>query len=208
MNYHRLLNEFWRTEGHKPENKSLCAQWNEVEDSLATNFETMNEMAKSYLDTIKLRKMRQAEAQLGLADYLGSFGDKVYMVTINYPNKFTSFQWMQEIVNTITEKDWIKRFAWVHEYHTSTGTHPHTHLILTCHKKFTPRRLAETIYAVKQIKKYCEGLNFIQVEKDMYRTWIDRLDYIIGNKREEKSELLELDRLWREKYKIMEYVPK
>ena len=151
--------------------------------------------------------MRQHQAQMELADYMGSFGDKVYMVTINYPDKYTGFAFMQQIVDSIKEKDWIKRIAWVHEYYTAKGNHPHTHMIMTTHKKFTPRRLAETIWATKNLKKYCEAMNFVQVEKDMYRTWIDRLDYIVGNKREEKIDLLDLDRQWRSQNQIPEYEP-
>ena len=207
MNYHRLLNELWRTEGHRPENRSLKETWEMVLEENGCDFVRINELAKGYLETIKLRKMRRHQAQQELADYMGSFGDKVYMVTINYPDKFTGFAFMHEIVQTIQEKDWVKRLAWVHEYHTSTGNHPHTHIIVTCHKKFTPRRLAETVYSVKNIKKYCEAFNFVQVEKDLYRTWIDRLDYIIGNKREEKVDLLELDKVWRKSNNIPEYEP-
>ena len=207
MNFHRLLNEFWRTEGHKPEWKSLHESWVQDEESHGTDFEKMNKWAENYMKTIKLKKMRQAEAQMGLADYLGSNADRCYMVTINYPDKFTGYQWMDPITQSIKEKDWVKRIHWVHEYHTTTGNHPHTHMIMTCHKKFTPRRLAETIYAVKNIKKYCEALNFVQVEKDTYRTWMDRLDYIVGDKKEDKLILCELDREWRATNNIPELEP-
>ena len=207
MNYLRLLNELWKAEGHLPVNKSLKETWEMEELEHGCDFEKLNTLAKGYLESVKNRKMRQHQAQQDLADYMGSMYDKVYLVTINYPDKFTGFQWMDPIMQTIKEKDWIKRIHWVHEYHTSTGNHPHTHMIMTCHKKFTPRRLAETIYAVKDIKKYCEALNFVQVEKDTSRTWLDRLDYIVGDKKEDKLILCEQDRQWRATNNIPELEP-
>lgn len=197
----QMLEEFFRVNGHLPQWKEDSEGWETVltamrECPLYTT-EDIEANALSRLRYIKFIKQRALPAQSALDDFMGTSGDKVYMVTVNYPDKFTEYSWMNTIVHAIKEKEWIKKIAWVHEYHTSKGNHPHTHMIMTCHKKFAPSKLAEAVYAVKGIKKYCEGLNFVQVEKDTSRTWTDRMSYITGDKKEGKLNLCELDQEWR-----------
>lgn len=209
MNYHRLLNEFFRQNYNQPHVRIQQYAWDEMVYKLfETNPDELQSRAKQILDNEKARRERKTSPQMELAEFMGSSGEPVYMVTINYPDKFTDFAFMQEIVDRIREKDWVKKHEFVHEYHTEQGNHPHTHMIMTCHKKFTPRRLAETIFSTKNLKKYCEALNFVQVEKDTHRSWIDRHDYIVGNKKESKVHLLELDRRWREENNIPELEPR
>ena len=209
MNYHRVFNEYLRQNQNTTAGRLMTEEWDEfVYENFEKNPDLIQSRAKHRLDEIKARKERKTSAQMELAEFMGTSGEPVYMVTINYPDKFTDFAFMQEIVDRIEEKDWVKRFECVHEYHTTEGNHPHTHMIMTCHKKFTPRRLAETVFSTKNLKKYCEALNFVQVEKDTYRTWTDRHDYIVGNKKEAKVHLLELDRAWRATNNIPEHSPR
>lgn len=208
MNYCRVYNEFLRQHQNQNQYRLMLEEWDDfVYKTIWTDPDEIQYQAKLRLDQLKAQKERKTDAQMALAEFMGSGGEPVYMVTINYPDQFTEFAFMQEIVERIREKDWVKRFEWVHEYYTREGNHPHTHMIMTCHKKFTPRRLAETIYSTKNLKKYCFALNFVQVEKDTHRSWIDRHDYIVGNKREDKYQFLERDRVWREENNIPELEP-
>jgi len=202
----QMLEEFFRINGHLPEWKEEKESWqnyvNAVGGCPEFTPEFIEETALSTLRYIKHIKQRAMPAQTALADFMGTSGDRVYMATINYPDKFTEYSWMNTIINNIKEKDWVKKIAWVHEYHTASGNHPHTHMIMTLHKKKAPSKLAQDIYGVKGVKKYCEGENFVQVEKDTSRTWTDRMAYITGDKKEDKLNLCELDREWRDTNKI------
>lgn len=199
-NYIILCEEFYRLRRECKEHEWI---WEESEPMYVEGIDYMalakNQAAWSTLGRERLRTERALPAQAALADHMGTAGDKVYMVTINYADKYSEFAWMEAIAKNLKEREWVKKIEYVHEYYTDQGNHPHTHIIMTLHKKMTPRRLAESVFAIKGVKKYCEGLNFVQVEKDTSRSWIDRLDYIKGNKRESKHENLLRDIEWRNK---------
>lgn len=145
----------------------------------------------------RIRADKLLPQQQVINDIMGTSGDRVYFATINYPDKFTDFKFMEQIMQHFAEAKWVKKIKWVHEYHGKENNHPHTHIICTLYKKLSPRRLSESIYALKGIKKYCEGLNFVQVEKDFSRSWTDREEYIDGAKTNSKVANVALDTDWR-----------
>lgn len=193
-----MLEQFYRMNRHLPEWKQDYEEWEQIKEAYGTyEPDTLDGVARTFLTEIKLRKQRAMPVQTALDDFMGTSGDRVYMVTINYPDKFKEYSFMNQIIENIKANAFVKKLSHVHEYHTANGTHPHTHMIMTLHKKMGYADLARKIYAVKTVKKYCEGLNFVQVEKDTSRTWTDRMDYIQGDKKDSKLQYTVLDQRWR-----------
>ena len=139
MDYVQMLDQFYRLNRHLPEWALDYDEWCRNKEAHEYIPETLNQVARVLLLEIKLRKQRAMPVQTALDDFMGTSGDRVYMVTINYPDKFAEYQWLKTIMENIKEQSFIKKIAWVHEYHTATGTHPHTHMIMTLHKKMAPR---------------------------------------------------------------------
>ena len=198
IDYRKVAYEYYRRTRECKEYEWL---WEDVHlpaaDGICYLTRHQNCIAFGVLRKERLRRERRLPEQELITHMMGGAGDRVYMATINYPDKFTDFKFMEEIMIHLKEREWVKKIKWVHEYYTDKGNHPHTHVILTLYKKLSPRRLAESIYALKGIKKYCEGLNFVQVEKDFTRTWIDREDYINGVKKTAKLANVASDESWR-----------
>ena len=177
--------------------EEIKAVWNDIQRIAPLEIPAGQDWCKGELTRIKERKERAREEQIALADFMGTSGDKVYFLTVNYPDKHTNFGWMEELAQNIKAKEFVKRIEWIHEYYTSEGHHPHTHFVLTLHKKLAPSKLAQYVYETKGIKKYCEGMNFVQVEKDTSRSWTDRASYIHGDKKDSKTGYVTQDMTWR-----------
>ena len=192
FNYVPACKEFFRLRRECKEH-----EWIWEQDRDPTMQDGKNYCAWFALGEERMRAEKALPQQEIINSIMGTAGDRVYMVTINYPDKFTDFKFMEEIMDHLKTREWVKKIKWTHEYYTDQGNHPHTHIILTLYKKLSPRRLAESVYALKGIKKYCEALNFVQVEKDFTRTWMDREDYINGVKKNAKLLNCTQDEAWR-----------
>lgn len=200
VNYRRVAQEFYRL---RPDRKEFEWMWEDCQmivDGIDWMTRGQNMAAFGVLRKERLRCEKLLPEQQVANDIMGTAGDRVYFVTINYPDKFTDFSFMEEIMKHFAELKWVKKIKWVHEYHGKENNHPHTHIICTLYKKLSPRRLSESIYALKGIKKYCEGLNFVQVEKDFSRSWTDREEYIDGDKTKTKIGNVLLDAGWRDSH--------
>jgi len=184
-------NKDWR------EWEDIKAVWNDVQRIAPLEIPAGQDWCKGELTRIRERKEKKRDEQLQLAEFMGTAGDKVYFITVNYPDTHTTFEWMEELAQNIKAKEFIKRMEWTHEYYTAEGHHPHTHFVATLTKQLKPSKIAQFIYETKGVKKYCGGLNFVQIEKDTSRSWTDRMDYLKGEKQDSKLAFVEKDKLWR-----------
>lgn len=104
------------------------------------------------------------------------------------------------------EKGAIASVTYVIEKHRLTGIHHHIHFLFTFYTKVPPSTMINKIFSASGLKEYCTRKNFIDYigpqkpnKERPHAPYSVYLDYVNGNKKEEKQKFVQLDRAWREK---------
>lgn len=131
-----------------------------------------------------------------------------YFITLNFNHKTFDPKRCMELVKTFPKyTKWFKGYVGKFEFFRRDKTtkkiyeHPHFHFILETACGFPNSKLVEKIFAVKDMKKYVDTKNYIQIDK--YGPWTK--DYMNGIKTEEKMECVEKDVSWRKKNNIPDF---
>lgn len=179
--YREIMENIWAK--NRPNNNELAFKWF-LGDlySINKHEEIINNLEKQFKDNIANNTV-----------------DK-YFVTINFHEDSFKSETALEMLDSLSQKDFIKSISGVFEYYTETGHHPHFMCKLETKGKVTKGRLAQKIYQTKNIKKLIQGPNFIQVMK--YLSQHDR--YLELDKSTEKMENVIKDIDWRKKMKLPE----
>lgn len=126
------------------------------------------------------------------------------------PSFFVTFNWADSNFNTskilkgvdkLFSKSWIDNAEGVFEYYGLHDFHPHFHCVIQVNKHKTIGRFRDKIFESALASTLAKNFIDIKVARDYH------LEYIDGDKKIEKSECLEKDKLWRiennlaEKYK-------
>lgn len=146
---------------------------------------------------ISIRK-KESVWQQKLAQYMGD-ESPYYFVTINYAKDFIKFEEMRNVVAALSGLKWVKHLDCVHEFYGKDSNHPHTHMLITTHKKMPPSEVIDKVYAVKGLAKLIGGKNFVHLAKNRDKTANDYRAYIQGAKTDSKLENVAKDIEWREK---------
>lgn len=130
---------------------------------------------------------------------LNEFQTNVFFVTIGFNHQeFTcikAFEYIQSALNSTKILD--GSFA-VLENYRSNGEHPHVHMKLYVSGSIPKSVLIQTLFRCKHSKKLILSKNFIDVK--VFESYHD--SYLDGDKQDDKLQLVDKDRDWRDKNKI------
>lgn len=128
-------------------------------------------------------------------------------ITLGYDENTITIPGMKLIQKAIENMGHWKTCVHVHEKHTSRGIHHHTHFVVEFDrnqitpqgkkKSYAKKKIIQYIFQNTHVKKFIKQESFIQVDTKDGRTLESRLQYIRGEKCEEKMEYVEQDKKWR-----------
>lgn len=123
-------------------------------------------------------------------------------ITVGFNEQTITPKKMADVSDRISKLKYFKSCYYVLERHRENGIHHHTHFLVQFFKKEYKSKLIDWIYQTKGLKEVCLGKNFIDIKgplngKHHYQTYDLYLQYINGNKKEDKLKYVELDRKWR-----------
>lgn len=142
----------------------------------------------------KLLESELANLEKKYEKYLPKPEKKYMWIGINPPD-YT----MKSLYDDLEELK-LDKYTAVVEGHTEHGYRAHIHMIYTGHHK--PYRIID-----KLSKHFNCQPNFIEA-KNLNHYYEEKLEYIKGNKCNEKKEYVQADRAEREKYKIPHFIEK
>lgn len=132
-----------------------------------------------------------------------------FFVTLNFNHKTFNPKRCLEIVKRFPKYEkWFKDYVCKFEFYRRDKEtkqiyeHPHCHIILELQCSMAPKKLAEKIFAIKDIKNFIDAVNFIQID----RYGEHSIDYMNGIKEERKMECVNKDKLWRDKCGLPEFI--
>lgn len=138
-----------------------------------------------------------------LIDHLESTEKQKYcdyaLITVNFDTE-QFYNNQQKILQTIGRRPkYVRRTAYVFEYHTSGTNHPHVHILIDIDRS----KSKQTIYKSAIIQTYVRKFKFMELDQNnvdvkMRNTYQNTLKYIKGNKNDKnKVERAAQDAAWR-----------
>lgn len=132
-----------------------------------------------------------------------------FFVTLNFNHNTFNPKRCLEIVKRFPKYEkWFKDYVCKFEnYRRDKETqriyeHPHCHMILELQCSISPKKLAEKIFAIRDIKNFIDAINFVQID----RYGDHSIDYMNGVKIENKMDCIAKDIPWREKNQLPEFI--
>jgi len=181
-----------------------CGKRDSYEDVLRALYSPLSKVgptqaqAKSFYNV----DLRSYEKQLEVMKHMYALvktvpTESTWFITLNFNHQTWSISSCLKILESILKFDWVIACRAVFELHRKNGEHPHIHMLL----KYSPEKpkennkskLLEKLWAVKDIKKVILNKNFIDVDPGFDY----HIQYINGDKIEEKMKGVALDREWR-----------
>lgn len=210
--YDPLLNfrNMWIEQGEKDNwtksklSVSMEAICEEIESSKFFRNMTADERNRYYHNMVKQNCLARDRRLKSLKWLQGKVNDtSKWFVTIGFDDTMFDLKKFKKWVNNFITLGWIVECEIVFERHRLDGIHNHCHMMFVPNldAKGKPRsksNIIQNIYKSAGIKKLITGENFIQVQE-----WEEYHNkYLVGEKKEEKKHLVELDRQYREENNI------
>lgn len=128
-------------------------------------------------------------------------------ITVGFNEQTITTEKMAMVCRRISELKYFKTCTYVLEKHRENGIHHHTHFLVTFHDKVYKSKLIDWIYQTKGVKDVCLNKNFIDIlgpinAKKIYQPYEKYIEYINGNKKDDKLKYCEMDRKWRNENQI------
>lgn len=142
---------------------------------------------------------RFAEAQQALVQVALPQTEKPdWFITLGFNHQTWDVQKCSEIINKVLSLPFIKDAEAVFELYRQNGEHPHCHFYIETINKIPKSKILEKIWAVAGIKKVILNKNFIDIKiaQPIHKK------YVKGEKRDEKLEYVEKDKVWRKENNI------
>lgn len=107
----------------------------------------------------------------------------------------------------VSHLKYFKSCYYVIERHRDTGIHHHIHFLIKFHKKEFPSKIIGWIFQTDGVQDFCTAKHFIDYlgpanTKKPYQPYDTYIEYVHGNKCEDKMPMIQKDRIWRDKYKV------
>jgi len=129
--------------------------------------------------------------------------ENYYFITFNFDHRKFNLKDMYSVLSYMSDGryDWIIKYKGVFEFHRRCKetkqivNHPHIHFIMKVGidtkrgKVWSPKKLAEKLFRIKDMKNLIGGVNFIDVDPFEER----HVKYIRGDKCEDKLPLVQMD---------------
>lgn len=128
-------------------------------------------------------------------------------ITVGFNEQTITPEKMCMVSRRVSELKYFKTCTYVLEKHRENGIHHHTHFLVTFHDKVFKSKLIDWIYQIKGFKDVCLNKNFIDIlgpvnAKKIYQPYEKYVEYISGNKKQDKLKYCLMDKKWRDENKI------